>query len=89
MKVLKKGRPQTGRTFEITCTGSGNGDGGCGALLLVGEGDLFQTSHTDMGGDTEYFTTFECPECRVLTDTKKFGRRPTLTHDEWLNRRGG
>ena len=38
MKVLQPGRPQQGWSTEATCTGKGNGDGGCGARLLV---DLF------------------------------------------------
>lgn len=68
MKVIQKGRRQKGWAAEIACTGSGNGGGGCGALLLVEEADLFRTSHTDYGGDTDHFTTFACPECGVLTD---------------------
>lgn len=68
MKVLKPGRKQKGWSTEATCSGKGNGNGGCGAKLLVEEADLFRTSHSDYGGDTEYFTTFECSECGVLTD---------------------
>ncbi len=71
MKVLKPGRKQKGWATETKCTGTGNGGGGCGAELLVDESDLFQTSHTDMGGDTEYFVTFRCSECGVMTDLPK------------------
>lgn len=65
MRVLKPGKAWT---KEVTCTGFGNGDGGCGAVLEVEIEDLFQTSNTDMAGDTDYFTTFRCMECKLLTD---------------------
>ena len=67
MKILRKGRPQTGWAKEYTCTGAGNGDGGCGAVLLVEIGDVFETQRNCMH-ETVYFTTFRCPECQVLTD---------------------
>lgn len=67
MKVLEKGNPN-GWEIEQKCTGKGNGDGGCGARLLVAEDDIFVTSHTDYVGDTEYYYTFKCPECGRLTD---------------------
>lgn len=70
MRVLKKGRPQKGWATEAKCTGGGNGNGGCGALLLVEEGDLFETSSGHYDGSTDYYTTFKCPECGVLTDIK-------------------
>jgi hypothetical protein len=68
MKILKKGRGQKGWTKEFTCTGKGNGGGGCGAVLLVELGDLFQTSSSDYGGDTDYYVTFKCCQCGVKTD---------------------
>ena len=68
MKVLKKGRKQSGWAKEMICTGRGNGGGGCGAKLLVEEGDLFSTSSSSYDGGTEYFRTFKCPECGVKTD---------------------
>jgi len=67
MKVLKKGRPQKGWSIETKCTGNGNGNGGCGALLLVEQRDLYQTSKS-CRDETEYFATFQCPECEVKTD---------------------
>lgn len=70
MKVIKKGRKQKGWTAEFICTGSGNGGGGCGAALLVSEGDLYHTYHTDYTGDTDTFTTFTCIACGVETDVK-------------------
>jgi phage FluMu protein Com len=65
MKVLDRG---PGWSVERDCTGSGNGGGGCGAKLLVEEGDLFETAHTDYGGDRETYVTFRCPQCKKLTD---------------------
>lgn len=75
MKVLKPGREQKGWAIEAECTGSGNGDGGCGATLLVEEGDLFVTRsrHRD---EVERFTTFKCAACGVLTDLPE-GRVPS------------
>lgn len=68
MKVLEKGRPQTGWAKEFTCTGNGNsGGGGCRAKLLVEQGDLFVTQ-SHCRDETDSFLTFECSECRVWTD---------------------
>ncbi len=67
MRVIKEGRPQKGWATEATCTGAGNGKGGCGATLLVEQADLFSTS-SSCRDETDYFTTFQCPSCGVLTD---------------------
>jgi hypothetical protein len=68
MKVLEKGRPQKGWSVEEKCSGAGNGNGGCGARLLVEQGDVFTTYSNSMGRDPTWYFTFECPECGVLTD---------------------
>jgi len=68
MKVVKKGRQQKGWSKEFTCTGKGNGNGGCGAVLLVEQPDLYSTHHYDYGGGHDVFTTFQCCECGVETD---------------------
>jgi hypothetical protein len=68
MKVLKPGRPQKGWSKESLCTGAGNGDGGCGALLLVEQADLFITTSSHYDGSNDEFVTFKCGECGVLTD---------------------
>jgi hypothetical protein len=70
MKVIKKGRAQKGWAKEYECTGMGNGGGGCGAILLVEEADLYRTSSCDYTGDCDYFTTFRCGQCGVQTDIK-------------------
>lgn len=70
MKVLKPGREQKGWTTTATCTGAGNGDGGCGASLLVEQDDLYQTeSHAR--DETTTYTTFRCAACGVETDLAK------------------
>ncbi len=69
-RILKPGRRQTGWTTEATCTGGGNGGGGCGAELLVEQPHLYRTSRSSYDGDTEHFTTFRCPACGVETDIK-------------------
>lgn len=69
MKILKPGREQRGWAAEVECTGAGNGGGGCGALLLVEEDDVFITTRSSRD-ETDYFTTFKCAGCGVLTDTE-------------------
>jgi hypothetical protein len=68
MKVLKKGSGAKSWSREFKCTGRGNDDGGCGARLLVEKTDLFHTYRSTMGRDEDWFITFKCPECGVLTD---------------------
>ena len=70
MKVIKKGREQKGWAEEFTCTGKGNDDGGCGAVLLVEEDDIFIT-HSSARDESIYYATFECPDCGVKTDPPK------------------
>ncbi len=83
-RVIKKGRPQRGWSKQYKCTGNGNGDGGCGAVLLVSEYDLYRTSSSSMG-ETDHHTTFCCMECAVETDVKEVpydkvqGKRPSET----------
>ena len=75
MKVLKEGRPQRGWSTEATCTGAGNGNGGCGALLLVEATDLYQTRSHHYDGSTEYYVTFRCEACGVETDLQGVPRK--------------
>lgn len=70
MKILEPGREQQGWSTEAVCTGAGNGNGGCGAKLLVEQSDLFRTeSHAR--DETTTYTTFECAACKVWTDLKE------------------
>ena len=68
MKTIKKGRSQKGWAAEKTCTGNGNGGGGCSARLLVEQGDVFETASHHYDGSSETYATFKCGECGVLTD---------------------
>jgi hypothetical protein len=80
MKVIKEGRKQKGWAREFTCTGVGNDGGGCGAKLLVEQGDVFHTYHYDYGGGEESYNTFRCPSCKVLTDLPESVRLPFEPH---------
>jgi hypothetical protein len=82
MQVLKPGRPQAGWSKEFTCTGAGNRGGGCGAVLLVSEYDLYRTESHHYDGSSESYTTFCCISCGVETDIKDYsapikGKRPS------------
>jgi hypothetical protein len=71
MKILEPGRPQEGWSREEICTGVGNGNGGCGAKLLVEQEDLYRTeSGSAMDQSSESYTTFCCVSCGVETDMK-------------------
>ncbi len=64
MKVIKSGDGRTGWAKEFKCTGSGNGNGGCSAILLVEQGDLYRNYNED----TDHYATFTCPECGCKTN---------------------
>jgi hypothetical protein len=70
MKIITPGRPQTGWAKEFTCTGAGNGNGGCGALLLVEQDDLYETLSSSYDGSTDHHITFKCSSCGIETDIK-------------------
>jgi hypothetical protein len=84
MKVLKKGRAQKGWATEASCTGSGNGGGGCGAKLLVEEADIYMTSSSHYDGSNEAYVTFRCPDCGVETDlSNTMGQGRSLPGKIW------
>lgn len=70
MRVLKSGTGAKGWSAEKTCTGSGNGGGGCGAVLLVEQDDVFETTSSACG-EIERHATFRCAECGVWTDVPR------------------
>jgi hypothetical protein len=70
MRVIKKGRTQKGWASEFECTGKGNGNGGCGAILLVEQDDLYRTHSHHYDGSSSHYTTFRCSECGVETDVE-------------------
>jgi hypothetical protein len=89
MKVIIPGRPQNGWSKEFTCTGAGNGNGGCGAVLLVEQDDLYQTSRSFYDGSSEYYVTFKCCECGVETDAKDVPcniSNKLITKEDWIKK---
>lgn len=89
MKVLKIGRRQTGWATKAKCTGAGNGGGGCGAELLVEEGDLYITDSYHYDGSHETYVTFRCAQCGVETDLPESKRPGAVlpSRRAWLRRR--
>ena len=81
---MEKGNPN-GWEIEQQCTGKGNGDGGCGAKLLVAEADIYLTEANHMG-ETDYYFTFRCPECGVETDIPE-KEIPTRITKKLLNKK--
>lgn len=86
MKVLEKGRDQTGWSIEQRCTGYGNGEGGCGAKLLVEIGDIFLT-HSYHRDEHDTYCTFQCCECQVLTDLHPSNEPPYALKKKLPNRK--
>jgi hypothetical protein len=86
MKVITPGRPQKGWAKEYTCTGAGNGNGGCGAVLLIEQDDVYETSGS-CRDETNYYTTFKCSECGVETDIIDVpGNLKLPTKESWARR---
>ena len=89
MKIITPGRLQKGWSHEFTCTGSGNGGGGCGAVLLVEQEDLYMT-YSHCRDETDSYTTFTCSACGVETDIKSGivpGNLPIPSKDTWKKRK--
>ncbi len=85
MKVVKEGRPQKGWAKEYKCTGKGNDGGGCGATLLVEEGDLSCT-YSHARDETTTYLTFSCCQCGVKTDIwdDETGDNCPISHETYL-----
>ena len=67
MKILERGKADCWETEQI-CTGRGNGDGGCGAKLLVSEKDIRVTKHTCIDDSVSTYYKFKCPCCNKKTN---------------------
>lgn len=65
MEVIRKG---VGWSKKVKCTGYGNGGGGCGAVLRIEEGDIYETTNYERDGGREFCRTIECPQCGKETD---------------------
>src|SRR5437764_762142 len=79
MKVLKPSDlNNTVWKKVVTCTGAGNNQNGCGALLEINLTDIFLTGGgPDMSGVGEdYDYTIKCPDCGALTDLPQNTRFP-------------
>jgi len=81
MKILAAGRSQNGWAVEVSCTGSGNGLGGCNAKLLVEHSDLFQTQRCARD-EVDLFATFKCVSCGVFTDIQNYPHNIALLPTE-------
>ena len=71
MEIIKKGINQKGWSKKFKCTGARNGGGGCKAILLVSEHDLYTTY--EPGGYCENgdeCITFKCSCCGVESDVR-------------------
>lgn len=70
MKILEIGKSDFWETEQI-CTGRGNGNGGCGAKLLVAETDIYITKSLSIEDNIFTDYTFKCPCCSKETDIPK------------------
>jgi len=90
MKVLRRGSGAKSWSRKATCSGKGNGGGGCRARLLVEKGDLFQTYRSCMGREEDWYVTFQCPECKVLTNIDDYNvpfiAQDLPTYKSWRDR---
>lgn len=64
MKVIKSGKAGSAWKSKQKCTGKGNKQVGCNAVLLVEGDDVFNMSNEN----TAVKKTFMCPECGAFTD---------------------
>lgn len=77
MKVLVPGDlNNTVWKKEITCTGAGNNQMGCGAKLEVTLSDIYITSSSSYDGSTDEYHTVQCIACGAETDLPKRIRFP-------------
>ena len=94
MQVIKPGRKQGGWAKEFICSGRGNGNGGCGATLLVSEVDIYEL-FSFRSGKRCLFTTFCCPSCGIETDINRSanplprGKRPSFAEILAIKKRAG
>lgn len=70
MKILEPGKVGKNWTIQKRCTGWGNGNKGCNALLEIELSDLryFPGVPGDSWGSREKAVSFKCPCCGQITD---------------------
>jgi|GEM_PF-6506745 len=71
MQVFKKGKHWS---RKVKCTGNNNGGGGCGAILLITEKDIYEIIDCSRCNNDCHncrgLTVFCCPKCRVETNIR-------------------
>lgn len=85
MKVIEDGHPYR---VQFRCTGAGNRETGCGAMLEASRDDLAYFSERE----STFFihpaaVVAVCPQCGVQTDIpkKEWPERPAETLTPWTN----
>ncbi len=58
--------------LELSCTGKGNDQVGCGLENKIYESDIFVTTDYLIDESIAYFFTFSCPSCGTKTDIKDY-----------------
>lgn len=67
MLIIKKAPKWS---MDVECTGKGNGEDGCGAVLRVTQEDVFK-NQVRSGNETNTYLTIRCCGCGVMTDLAK------------------
>jgi hypothetical protein len=73
VEVIKPGKFGTVWAMEVVCTGHGNGNSGCEAVLLVNREDLryYPGVPGDSWGSRDPAVCFKCPICSSITDVPR------------------
>lgn len=90
MKIIEPGKPKEKWILQHRCTGWGDTNEGCNALLELEESDLrYKKGYADEKCDLPDNVMFKCPCCRVITflginDWPKNYRSLTKYTVDWL-----
>lgn len=69
MKVLRAGKTPRKWSLKMSCTGAGYGARGCGAVLRIGQEDLFVPE--DRAEKLHCVAAILCPLCERVTDLEE------------------